>query len=429
MDSNLAKRLFWMIGLILLYKFGTHVPTPGVDGQALSEFFEQRGAGTIFGLLNMFTGGALGQMAVLGLGIGPYISASIIMQLATFMFPSIERLQKEGESGRKQIAQYTRYLTLAIAIVQGFIFASSMQGVQSPISKLPVVTDPGVTFLIFATLILTAGAIFTMWLGEQITERGIGNGSSLLIYVGIASSILPGISSLKLALENDQLSIGALLILLVLMVLVIAFIVMMEQGQRRVPVQYAKRQIGKKVYGGQETHLPLKINLAGVLPPIFASTLLVFPTTIFSLFSAEWAERMRGIFSFDSFLFNILFVIGIVFFCFFYTAITTNPNDMADNLRKAGAYVPGIRPGKHTASFFNTIITRLTFFGAIYLSAVCVLPTILAGQFKISINFGGTSLLILIGVALDTMSQIQAHLLNMNYEGFLKQARLRGRKV
>jgi len=419
----------WLFGLLLVFKFGVHIPTPGVDGQALSEFFTQKSSGTVLGLLNMFSGGALQQLSIFGLGIAPYISASIIMQLATIMSPTVERLQKEGESGRRQITQYTRYLTVLIAIVQGYVIASSLEGQGSPISGRPVITEGGMAFRMFAVLILTTGSVFTMWLGEQITEKGIGNGASILIFVGIASSLFQSISALKLSMENDQLTIGMLVVLALIMVAVVAAIVFMEQGTRKVPIQYAKRVVGRKVYGGQDSHLPLKINSAGVIPPIFANTLILFPATILSFITAEWAVQARSLFTVSGFAFNILYVAGIVFFCFFYTAVSTNPNDLAENLRKFGGYVPGIRPGRHTSEYFNGIITHLTFSGAIYLSIVCVLPTIIISFFQVSIYFGGTSLLILVGVALDTMSQIQAQLISQNYDGFLKEARLRGRRA
>ena len=429
MESSLRSRLLWLFGLVLLFKLGVHIPTPGVDGQALSELFTQKTSGTVFGLLNMFSSGALEQLSIFGLGIGPYISASIIMQLATVMSPQIERLQKEGESGRRQITQYTRYLTLLIAIVQGFFISSSLMGQVSPVSGRAIVTDGGMSFRVMSVIVLASGAMFVMWLGEQITEKGIGNGSSILIFTGIASSLFKTLSNLKLSVQNEQLTYGALIVLILAMVAVIAAIVFVEQGTRRVPIQYAKRIVGRKVYGGQDSHLPLKLNSAGVIPPIFANTLILFPATILSMVGAEWATRARGIFTPDGFLFNILYVAGIVFFCFFYTAVSTNPNDLAENLRKFGGYVPGIRPGKHTSDFFNTIITRLTFSGAIYLSVVCILPTIFIKAFNLNVMFGGTSILILVGVALDTMSQLQAHLVNQNYDGFLKEARLRGRRV
>lgn len=429
MDSNLRSRILWLIGLVLIYKLGVHIPTPGVDGQALSEFFNQKTSGTVFGLLNLFSGGALQQLSIFGLGIAPYISASIIFQLATIMFPSVERLQKEGESGRRQITQYTRYLTVAIAIVQGFVIASSLEGQSSPMSGRPLVVAGGLGFRLFAVLLLTTGSVFVMWLGEQITERGIGNGSSIIIFAGIASSLASGVTQLRLSYDNGQINVGTLLMLGIIMVGIVAAIVFMEQGTRRVPIQYAKRMVGRKVYGGQDTHLPLKINSAGVIPPIFANTLILFPATILSFISAEWATRASGIFTPSGYLFNVLYVAGIVFFCFFYTAVSTNPNDLAENLRKFGGYVPGIRPGKHTSEYFNTIITRLTFSGALYLSAVCILPSVIISTFKVNIQFGGTSLLILVGVALDTMSQLQSHLVSQNYDGFLKQARLRGRRA
>jgi len=429
MDSNLRNRLLWLFGLLLIYKIGVHIPTPGVDGQALSEFFQARASGTVFGLLNLFSGGALEQLSLLGLGIAPYISASIIMQLATVMSPSIERLQKDGEAGRRQINQITRYLAVGIALVQGFFITASLGSLTSPVTNTPVVADGGMAFRMMATVLLTAGAIFTMWLGEQITDKGIGNGASLIIFVGIASSLFGGVGSLKLSLDNETLSYGQVLLLLVIMVAVVAAIVFFEQGQRRVPIQYARRMVGRKVYGGQDTHLPLKINAAGVIPAIFASTLILFPATVLSFFGPEWAAKGQEWFTPSGMGYNIVFVLGIVFFCFFYTAVSTNPNDLAENLKKFGGYVPGIRPGKHTADFFNSIITRLTFSGAIYLSLVCILPTILISTFNVNFYFGGTTLLILVGVALDTMSQLQSHLINQNYDSFLKEARLRGRRA
>jgi preprotein translocase subunit SecY len=429
MDSNLRNRLFWLFGLLLIYKIGVHIPTPGVDGQALSEFFQERASGTVFGLLNLFSGGALEQLSLLGLGIAPYISASIIMQLATVMSPKIERLQKEGEAGRRQINQFTRYLAVGIALVQGFFITASLAGLTSPVTGTPVVSDGGMTFRLMAMILLSAGAIFTMWLGEQITDKGIGNGSSLIIFTGIASSLFHGVGSLKLSLDNETLSYGQVLLLLVIMVIVIAAIVFFEQGNRRVPIQYARRMVGRKVYGGQDSHLPLKINAAGVIPAIFASTLILFPATVLSFFGPEWAAKGQEWFTPSGFGYNIVFVLGIVFFCFFYTAVSTNPNDLAENLRKFGGYVPGIRPGKHTSDYFNSIITRLTFSGAIYLSIVCILPTILISTFNVNFHFGGTTLLILVGVALDTMSQLQSHLINQNYDSFLKEARLRGRRA
>jgi preprotein translocase subunit SecY len=427
-ESNLRTRLLWLFALVMVYKLGVHIPTPGVDGEALSQFFAKKSEGTILGLLNLFSGGAMEQLSIFGLGIAPYISASIIMQLATIMSPTVERLQKEGESGRRTLTQYTRYLTVGIAIVQGFVIASGLEN-QTLEGGRRVITEGGIGFRLLAMLVLTSGSVFVMWLGEQITEKGIGNGASIIIFVGIASSLFKSISALRVSLESNDLQIGMLVLLMVVMVLVVGSIVFMEQGQRRIPIQYAKRIVGRKVYGGQDSHLPLKINSAGVIPPIFANTLILFPASVLSFVSAEWASKAQGWFSPSDFLFNILYVAGIVFFCFFYTAVSTNPNDLAENLRKFGGYVPGIRPGRHTAEHFNNIITRLTFSGAIYLSIVCVLPTLMVSFFKVSISFGGTSLLILVGVALDTMSAIQAQLISQNYDGFLKEARLRGRRA
>ncbi len=430
MDSNLRNRIFWMLSLLFVFKLGVHIPTPGIDGIALSEFFSKNASNTVFGLFNMFSGGALEQLSLFGLGIGPYISASIIMQLATVMFPSVEKIQKEGESGRRKITQWTRYLAVAIALVQGFSIATGLEGQTSPDTQAPIVLDPGMLFRVKTMILLTTGSIFVMWLGEQITEKGIGNGSSLIIFTGIASSLMAGAGRLKLAVQNDSMTVPMVVILLGIMVVVVAFIVFVEQGQRRIPIQYARRMVGRKIYGGQDSHLPLKLNSAGVIPPIFASTLVMFPATILSFFSNhDWAIRFKDLFTPSGFGFNVLYVLGIFFFCFFYTAVTVNPNDLAENLKKFGGYVPGIRPGKHTSDFFNSIITRLTFSGAIYLSAVCVLPSILISTFNVDFHFGGTTLLILVGVALDTMSQIQAHLISQNYDSFLKQARLRGRRV
>lgn len=428
MDSSLRTRIMWLLGLVVLFKFGVHVPTPGVDGQALSEFFNQANAGTVFGLLNTFSGGALEQLSIFALGIAPYISASIIMQLATIMSPKIERLQKEGESGRRQITQYTRYLTVLIAMVQAYVISTNLEGQTAP-NGMPIVLEGGIAFRLMTMLILTTGSIFVMWLGEQITERGIGNGSSIIIFSGIASSMFKSLNTLKVSLDNQQITMVGVLVLAAILIFVVAAIVFIEQGQRKVPIQYAKRMVGRKVYGGQDSHLPLKLNSAGVIPAIFASTLMAFPATILRFIKADWAQRAAEFFNYSSYMYNIFFVAGIVFFCFFYTAVSTNPNDLAENLKKFGGYVPGIRPGKHTSDYFNTILTRLTFSGAIYLSIVCILPSIIIATFKVNIYFGGTSLLILVGVALDTMSQIQAHLVNQNYDGFLKAARLRGRRA
>ena len=428
MDSQLRTRLLWLIGLVLIFRVGAQIPTPGIDGQALSGLFDEKSQGTVFGLMNLFSGGALAQMSLLGLGIGPYISASIIMQLATIMFPSVERMQKEGEHGRRQVTQITRYLTVGIALLQALIIATQLEG-QTTREGARIILEGGLAFRLTAMVLLASGAVFVMWIGEQITERGIGNGSSIIIFVGIASSLFSGINSLKFSVQNEQITIAGTVFLGVLMVAVVAFIVYMEQGHRRVPIQYTKRMVGKKMYMGQDSHLPLKINSAGVIPPIFANTLILFPATFLSFFSAEWAEEARNSLTPSGYLFNILYIAFIVFFCFFYTAVTTNPSDLADNLRKFGGYIPGIRPGKATADHLNTIITRLTFSGAIYLSAVCILPTIIISAFKVNFYFGGTTLLILVGVALDTMSQLQAHLLSQNYEGFMKSAKLRGRRA
>ena len=421
---ELKKRIFYTFALLIVYRIGVHVPVPGIDSAALAEIFRQI-SGTIVGIFNMFSGGALEGMSVFALGIMPYISASIILQLMTVVVPHLERLSKEGEQGRKKITQYTRYGTVLISIVQGF-------GISEALIRGGAVIQPGWSFRLMTVITLTAGTAFIMWLGEQITERGIGNGISLIIFAGIVASMPQAIIQIFALLSSGEINIFFILILLVLMVAVVGFIIFVEQGQRRIPVQYAKRVIGRKLYGGQSTHLPLKINTAGVIPPIFASSIMMFPATIASFVDVKW-EWMKDIlaqFNQGGLVYSLPYVVLIFFFCYFYTAVTFNPVDVADNMRKHGGYIPGIRPGKNTADYIDRVLTRITLGGAIYVSAVCVLPSILINKFNVPFYFGGTALLIVVGVALDTIAQMESHMLSRHYEGFLKKGgpKIKGRR-
>jgi preprotein translocase subunit SecY len=387
-------------GVAAVYRVGVHVPTPGIDGGALKSFFDSM-QGTIFGVVNMFTGGAMEQLSVFALGIMPYISASIIIQLLTVVIPHLEQLKKEGEQGRKKITQYTRYGTVVLSIIQGFGIAVGLESMQSP-TGAAVVFNAGWSFRLMTVITLTAGTAFIMWLGEQITERGIGNGISLIIFAGIVARLPGAIGNTFRLMSQDEMSIFTVVILTVVMLAVIGFIIYVEQGQRRIPVQYAKRVVGRRMYGGQSTHLPLKINSSGVIPPIFASSILMFPATIAQFTQVSWLQNFSTIMSPGGVYYNLLFVGFIVFFCYFYTAVTFNPVDVADNMKKNGGYIPGIRPGKRTADYIDRVLTRITLGGAVYVSAVCVLPTILIGQFNVPFYFGGTALLIVVGVAIDT---------------------------
>jgi preprotein translocase subunit SecY len=412
--------------MLAVYRIGCHVPIPGVDGQVLARFFEGT-EGTLLGLVSAFTGGALERMTVFALGIMPYISASIIMQLLTVVFEPVERMSKEGEQGRKQITKWTRYGTIVLAIIQGTGIAIGLQTMRGPAGEM-VVPDQGMGFIILTVITLTAGTAFIMWLGEQITERGVGNGISLIIFAGIVANIPSAIvNSIRLA-QTGAIAPMVLLGILVLMIVVVWAIVFMERGQRRVPIHYAKRVVGMRSFGGQTSHLPLKVNMSGVIPPIFASSIIMFPATIASLVDVPWVQTFASTFTPDSWLYNVFFVAFIIFFCYFYTAVTFNPVDVAENVKKQGGYIPGIRPGKATSDYLDTTLSRLTFAGAIYISVVCVLPTVLIGQFNIPFYFGGTSLLIVVGVGIDTASQIEAHLISRSYEGFMKGVTLKGRR-
>ncbi|OGP75968.1 MAG: preprotein translocase subunit SecY [Deltaproteobacteria bacterium RBG_16_49_23] len=429
---ELKRRILMTFLLLATYRVGVHIPTPGINGDALASFFAHA-KGTLFSLIDMFSGGALERLSVFALGIMPYISASIILQLLTVVIPYLAQLQKEGEMGRKKIVQYTRYGTVVLSMIQGFGIAVGLENMTGAAGEM-IVINPGWSFRIMTVITLTAGTAFIMWLGEQITERGIGNGISLIIFAGIVARLPNAIAGTYELFRVGQLNIFTILFLIILMVIVIAAIIFAETSQRRLPVQYAKRIVGRKVYGGQSTHLPLKLNTAGVIPPIFASSILMFPLTIANFMPKTWLETYPWIQSIlnslgpGAILYNLLYVGFIIFFCFFYTAVTFNPNDVADNMKKFGGYIPGIRPGQKTAEFIDKVLTRITLGGALYVSAVCVLPTILVGRFNVPFYFGGTALLIVVGVALDTVQQIEAHMLTRHYEGLMRKGKLKGRR-
>jgi preprotein translocase subunit SecY len=419
---ELKRRVLCTFGLLLVYRIGCAVPTPGIDGDALATFFATA-RGTLLGLFDMFSGGALERLSVFALGIMPYISASIILQLLTVVIPHLERLSKEGESGRKKITQYTRYGTVILSIIQGFGVSVGLEKMAAP-GAAAVVAYPGWSFRVMTVITLTAGTAFIMWLGEQITERGIGNGISLIIFAGIVARMPSAIGNTFRLMKTGEMNAFLVLILLVLMVVVVGFIIFVERGQRRIPVQYAKRIVGRKMYGGQSTHLPLKINTSGVIPPIFASSIIMFPATIASFIGEKipWVQSVAQAMTPKSIVYNLVYVGFIIFFCFFYTAVTFNPVDVADNMKKYGGYIPGIRPGKRTAEYIDRVLTRITFGGALYVSAVCVLPTIMIARFNVPFYFGGTALLIVVGVAIDTVAQMESHMLARHYEGFMKKA-------
>ena len=422
---ELRRRILFTLGMLAIYRVGCHVPTPGVDSSVLATFFEGT-EGTLLGLVSAFTGGALERMTVFALGIMPYISASIILQLLTVVFEPVQRLSKEGEQGRKTITKWTRYGTIILSIVQGTGIAVGLQSMRGPAGGF-VVPNQGVGFILLTVVTLTAGTAFIMWLGEQITERGIGNGISLIIFAGIIANMPSAIVNSLRLMKTGALSIFVMIIIVAAMVAVIAFIIYMERAQRRLPIHYAKRVAGAKA-GGQTSHLPLKINMSGVIPPIFASSIIMFPATIANLVEVPWVQTIAAMMTPDRLLYNVVFVAAIIFFCYFYTAVTFNPIDVADNIKKQGGYVPGIRPGKATVEYIDTVLNRLTFAGAIYVSAVCVLPTLMISQFNVPFYFGGTALLIVVGVGLDTASQIEAHLISRSYEGFMQGVTIKGRR-
>ncbi len=423
---ELKRRVLFSLGMLAVYRIGCHIPTPGIDRIALATFFKQA-QGTLLGLFDMFSGGALERLTVFALGIMPYISSSIIFQLLTVVVPAIEKLSKEGESGRKKIIQYTRYGTVALSVVQGLGIAIGLESMRGPAGEL-VVPVPGWSFRVMTVITLTAGTAFIMWLGEQMSEKGIGNGISLIIFAGIVCRIPTAIGNTIKLLNAGQISLFAIIIVLALMFAVIAGIIFVERGQRRLPIHYAKRVVGLKTFNAQSSHLPLKVNMAGVIPPIFASSIIMFPATIANFIDVPWVQQASKMLSPGNWVYNVFFVAFIIFFCYFYTAVTFNPIDVAENIKKHGGYIPGIRPGKETSDFMDSVLTRLTFAGAIYISVVCVLPSVLIGKFNLPFYFGGTALLIAVGVGMDTVAQIESHLITRNYEGFLKGIRIRGRR-
>ncbi len=426
---ELKSRIYYTLGLLAVYRIGAHIPTPGIDRDRLAALvadFASKGAGSMMGMIDMFSGGALSQVTIFALGIMPYISASIILQLLTVVIPALGKLAKEGDSGRKKITKYTRYLTVVISLIQSTFIAVGLE--QMVFNNYPIVTSPGLAFKLVAIITLTAGTAFIMWLGEQITERGIGNGISLIIFAGIVARFPAGVVKSIDLVRNDTLSLFMLVAIVALMIAVIAFIIYMERGQRKLPVHYAKRVVGRKTYGGQQTHLPLKINVSGVIPPIFASSIVLFPATMGSFIQIPWVKEASQMLSPGQIPYMVLYSTLIFFFAYFYTAVVFNPVDVADNLKKHGGFIPGIRPGKNTSDYIYRVLSRLTFVGGIYLIAVCLLPELLISRTQVPFYFGGTSLLIVVGVALDTVSQIESHLVTRSYDGFLKRGKLKGRR-
>ena len=430
---ELRRRIFFTLACLAVYRIGVFVTTPGVNRVEMKNVISQGGSGSFLGMFNMFSGGALEQLSIFALGIMPYVSASIIIQLLTVVVPTLDRLNKEGEQGRKKINQFTRYGCVFLSLIQSFFIATWLEtlgrGGAFGVTGSEVVADPGLGFRLLTMLSLTTGTAFIMWLGEQITERGIGNGISLIIFAGIVADIPDAIVKLWSVQRMGDVGSFDLLALLLVIVAVIAAITFFERGQRRIPVQYAKRMVGRKMYGGATTHLPLKINSAGVIPPIFASSLLLFPAQIAQMTDSPFVAQIASALSPDDWRYNTIFVVLIVFFCYFYTAVTFNPVDVADNMKKNGGFIPGIRPGKKTAEYIDTVLTRITFAGALYMSAVCILPALLQTKLKVPFYFGGTGLLIVVGVALDTVQQIESHLITRQYEGFAGPTgpRIRGR--
>jgi preprotein translocase subunit SecY len=450
--SDLRNRVLFTLGLLGVFRIGHHIPTPGVNGAALVEMARQL-QNTMFGMYDMFSGGNLSRVTIFALGIMPYISASIILQLLTVVWPYLEKLSKEGELGRRKITQYTRYGTIVLSVIQSLGIAIFLERQTKIAGGLPLVYHPGLAFRLMTVLTLTTGTSFIMWLGEQITERGIGNGMSLIIYSGIVVNLPRAVFQTFDQMRTGQLGLIRILFLVMLMGVVVAAIVFVERGHRRVTVQYAKRVVGRRMYGGSSTHIPLKVNTGGVIPVIFASSILAFPATIASAFKGPWVDTVTTQLGLGMPLYNLLYVTGIIFFTYFYTAIIFNPDDVAENMRKYGGFVPGIRPGKRTAEYIDTILTRITLAGAIYLALIALLPNFLMSGFKVGpipfvgdwldanlprfitegLNvqffFGGTSLLIVVGVAMDTVQQVESQLIMRHYDGFMKKSRIRGRRA
>jgi preprotein translocase subunit SecY len=424
---ELRKRLFYTLILLAIYRVGVFVTVPGVDRTVMKTIMSQS-SGTFLGLFNMFSGGALRQLSIFALGIMPYISASIIIQLLTVVIPHLEQLNKEGEAGRKKINQYTRFGTVGLSLVQGFFIATWLESQNRAYPGM--VLEPGLAFKFVTVLTLTTGTIFIMWLGEQITERGIGNGISLIIFAGIVANMPDAVIQLWRQFQRGDISILNLVIIAGIAVGVVAFITFFERAYRKIPVQYAKRVVGRKMYGGTTSHLPLKVNMAGVIPPIFASSLLMFPSQIANFSSSEWMKRYLT-FRPTDWNYNVIYVVLIIFFAFFYTSLTFQPKEVADNMKRQGGFIPGIRPGKRTSEYIDKVVTNITWGGAIYVALVCVLPNILQARYNVPFYFGGTSLLIVVGVALDTVQQIEGHLITRHYDGLSgpKGPRVRGRKA
>ena len=421
---ELQRRILFTFGMLAVYRLGAHIVTPGIHPEVIRNFFEQMG-GTMFGLFNLFSGGALQQLSIFALGIMPYISASIIFQLLAVVVPSVEQLQKEGESGRRKITQWTRYATVVIALFQSLLLAVALENGQFGESA---VASPGWGFRLMTMMTLTTGTAFIMWLGEQITERGIGNGISLVIFAGIIVGIPSRLANLWELVRTDQFPLLGAIVLLAVVVFVTGVVVFFERGQRRIPIQHARRVVGRRVMQGGMSYFPLRVNTAGVIPPIFASSILMFPLTVTQFVDSPGIKSFfEDYLSFGGTLYNVIYVALIVFFAFFYTAIVINPTDVADNIKRSGAYIPGIRPGKRTAEYIDKILGRLTLIGAVYVAAVCVMPVLLSQRGGVPFYFGGTALLIVVGVALDTVGQIEAHLVSRQYEGFVKGTRIRGR--
>lgn len=425
--TELKKRIWFTIGALIVYRLGTYIPLPGIDPQIMADIFRQQ-AGGILGMFNVFAGGALERMTIFALNIMPYISASIIVQLLTAVTPQLEALKKEGEAGRKKLNQYTRYGTVFLAIIQAYGIAVGLEGMSG--SRGGAVVEPGMFFRLVTVVTLTGGTLFLMWLGEQITQRGIGQGTSLIIFAGIVAELPRAMASTLELGRTGALSTFFILFLMILIVAVITFIVFMERAQRRILVQYPKRQQGARMFGGESSHLPLKLNTSGVIPPIFASSLLLMPATVAQFTASSgapaWVTTITTLLGHGQPLYMAAYVALIVFFCFFYTSVVFNPNETADNLKKYGGFVPGIRPGQRTAEYFDHVLTRLTVVGAAYIAAVCLLPEFLISQYSVPFYFGGTSLLIVVSVTMDTVAQIQSHLLAHQYEGLIKKAKLRG---
>ncbi len=425
--SELKQRLLFVVMAMVVFRIGTFIPVPGIDPAALAVLFEEQ-KGTILDMFNMFSGGALGRLSLFALGVMPYISASIIMQLLTAVVPKLEQMKKEGESGRRKITQYTRYGTLGLALFQSIGIAIALQGQTA--GALALVPSPGPGFVFTAVISLVTGTMFLMWLGEQVTERGIGNGISLIIFAGIVAGLPSAIGGTLELARIGEISAFLVLILLVLAIGVTGFVVFVERGQRRITVNYAKRQQGRKVYAAQKSHLPLKVNMAGVIPPIFASSIILFPATLASWFGQTegmgWLKDIAGTLSPGQPIYVFMYAMAIIFFCFFYTALQFNPKDTADNLKRSGAFIPGIRPGQNTAKYIDGVMSRLTLVGAMYITAVCLLPEFMIVYWNVPFYFGGTSLLIIVIVVMDFISQIQAHLMSHQYEGLMKKASLKG---